>query len=96
MSTANSSPDPRNIALAAERIYATKFQQEFETKYPDQFAVVDVDSAEAVVAPYPEDAVEKANKAFDHGTLHLIRIGSASAFTMSFLAPRDAGLAGIL
>jgi len=96
MSTTTFSSDPRDIVLAAERIYAAKFQKDFEARYPDQFAVVDVDSASAVVAQYPEDAIEKAHQAFDHGALHLIRIGSASAFSMSFLAPRDAGLARVL
>lgn len=88
--------DPRDVVIAAERIYASKYQAEFETKYPDQFAVVDIESAQAVVAKYPEDAIQKARKAFSHGILHLIRIGSPSAFHMSFLAPRDAGLARVL
>ena len=85
--------DPTDAVVEGERIYAQRFQSEFESRFGGQFAVVDIQSAQAVVAEFPEAALEKARTKFPGGVFHLIRIGSRSAFHMSFFAPRDAGLA---
>lgn len=86
--------DPRTLAITGERIYAERYKEEFEGNYPGQFAAIDIGTSRAFVAEYPEDAIEKARAAIGDGLLHLVRIGSASAYRMSFFfASEDAGVA---
>ncbi|MGF6349527.1 hypothetical protein [Variovorax sp. W2I14] len=89
--------DPRAIALLGEQIYAEKYKQRFEAEHPAQFAAIDIHSQQAFVAEYPEEAIEQARASIPECVVHLVRIGSASAYRMSFFfASDDAGAARIL
>ncbi|MDB5956730.1 hypothetical protein [Ramlibacter sp.] len=85
-----------DIVRKGDRIYADRYQQQFEAKYPDQFAVIEVSSGAAFVAQFPEEAIAKAQAAVSQGSLHLIRIGAPSAFQLSYFSPENAGLARVL
>ena len=77
--------NPAAVAEAGERIYAEQFRQAYEHDFAGQFAAIDVRSQRAVVGTYAEDAIEQALSRFDAPLLHLVRIGSESAFGVSFL-----------
>lgn len=76
--------DPEMIASAGERIYAERYKDAFEKKYADQFVAIDVNTEQAFIAPFAEDAIEKALTDAAGCTLHLVRVGAASAYEMSF------------
>jgi hypothetical protein len=84
------------IVRAGERIYAAQYQAQFESNFPDQYAVIDVATGKAFVAPYPEDAIANAQHELPDAKLHLIRIGAPSAFQLSYFVPHDADLARVL
>lgn len=76
--------DPGAVALEGERIYELRYRSDFECRFPDQFAAIDVQSGQAFVGPFPEDAMRHAISSGGERVLHLIRIGSPSAYRMSF------------
>ena len=78
--------NPLEIAKEGERIYAEKYREEYEAKFSGQFAVIEVKSGEIFPGRFPEDAIDKARLKFPDGMLHLIRIGSPSAYQVSFLS----------
>lgn len=83
--------DLQEIVKAGERIYEQKFKASYEAKFPDQYLVIDIDTEEAVIGEYAEDAVITASKRFGSHRQHLIRIGSSSAVQLGFFVP-NAGL----
>ena len=85
--------DPRTVAEDGERIYDERYRDAYEAQYAGQFAAIDVKSGRAVVSEYPEVAIEQARTSMPGCVLHLVRIGSPSAYRMSFFfASEDAGL----
>lgn len=82
----------QEIAKAGERIYDQKYKAQYESKFPDHYAVIDIDTEEAVVGEYAEDAVVNATRRFGTHRQHLIRIGSTSAVQLGSFFP-DASLA---
>lgn len=78
--------NPRDVAKEGERIYAEKYKAEFEKQFSGQFAAIDVISQEAFRAEFPEDAIRRAQDANKGGHLHLIRIGSSSAFQVGSMS----------
>lgn len=87
--------DLRNVVLEGERIYAQKYKDSYETRFPDHFDAIDVHSGRAFVAAYAETAVQQAREQLVQPMLHLVRIGSPSAYQVSFfLGDDDADLEG--
>lgn len=76
--------NPKAIAEAGEKIYREKYQAEFEEKYRGQFVAIDVLTGEAYRGDLPEEALEKGRKASPKRLFHLIRVGSAGAFRVSY------------
>lgn len=76
--------DPRSVAIEGERIYAQRYRSDFEQRFADQFAAIDIRSGCAYVGVFAEDAMREALAASDEGVLHLVHIGSPSAYQMSF------------
>jgi hypothetical protein len=76
--------NPQEIAEAGRKIYADKYQADYERRYPGQFVAIDVESEEAFVAQQPEEAVKRAREALPQSLLHLIKIGSSGAFRVSY------------
>lgn len=82
---------PQAIAEKGENIYKTKFQKEYEQKYPGKFVVIDITSEEALVADSPEKAIEAAQSKNPGGLFHLIKIGSSGVYRVGYTSgtPRD-------
>jgi hypothetical protein len=76
--------NPQALAERGEKIYQAKFKKDFEAKYDGQFVVIDVKSEAAYVGKTPEAAYEAATKAAPNGLFHLIKVGSAGAFRVSY------------
>jgi hypothetical protein len=83
--TTNHESDLEQNVIEGERIYANVYQRSFESKYQGQFAAVDVKSGAAYVAQYPEQAIEKAMNSHSDASLHLVCIGSPSAFNAGLM-----------
>jgi hypothetical protein len=56
-------PDPQEIADIGRRIYANRYQTEFEARYPGQIVAIDISSERAFVASSVEEAVERGHGA---------------------------------
>jgi len=76
--------NPRAIAEAGERIYREKYQADFEANHSGKFAAINVEKETASLGETPEGAFEVARKADPSGVFHLIRVGYAGAFQMSY------------
>jgi len=75
---------PEEIAARGEEIYRAQYQKDYESRYPGQFAAIDVDSGNAFVGRSPEQAVEKAEGSASGGFLHLIKIGSPTVYHLGY------------
>lgn len=92
--TAVSFSSPTAIAAEGERIYQECFKRDYEARFADQFAAIDVRSGKAYVAPYAEDAIDKALASCSAALLHLVQVGAPSAYSMAFfMSGEDADLA---
>lgn len=76
--------NPKAIADAGERIYREKFQAAYEAAHLGDFAAINVGKETAFVGKTPEEAFKLAREDDPHGVFHLIRIGYAGAFQMSY------------
>jgi hypothetical protein len=81
--------NPQEIATVGQRIYDDQYRSTYENKYPGQFVAIEVDSKDAFVDALPEKAIEAGRKKYPHGLFHLIKIGAAGAFKVSYTS--DAG-----
>ncbi len=84
---------PQEIAEAGERIYLTQYKENFERQYSGHFVAIDVLSEKAYVGEFPEQALEKARTDAPSGLFHLIKIGSAGAFRVTFASHADSNWA---
>jgi hypothetical protein len=78
------SANPKVLAEAGEKIYKDKFQYEFELEHLGKFAVIDIGSQQAFVGNTPEEAYKNAIATVPKGLFHLIKIGSAGAYRVSY------------
>ena len=76
--------NPKAIAEAGERIYRSKFQASFEAEHLGDFAAINVDKETAFIGKTPEEAFQLARDDDANGVFHLVRIGYAGAFQMSY------------
>lgn len=76
--------NPKAIAERGEEIYDKKFRSSYESTYPGQFVAIDVITEEAYVANSPLAALELARAKSPKGLFHLIRVGAAGAFRVSY------------
>jgi hypothetical protein len=76
--------NPKAIAEAGERIYASKYKAAYEAQHNGKFAVINVAKENAFVGTTPEEAFELARKDDPAGIFHLVRVGSAGAFQNSY------------
>ena len=92
MSVPNLSPNlnnPKEIADAGQRIYDSRYREEYEKKYPGQFAAINVVDGSIVLGDTASETLIKAKKEHPLGLFHLIRVGHSGAFEVG-LAYRDA------
>ena len=75
---------PGRIAEEGQRIYEEKHKADLEQDHFGKYIAIDVLTGCFYMDKFPEMAVEKAQNQAPHGIFHLIRIGSPSAFKVSF------------
>lgn len=82
--------NPQQVVEEGNRIYAEKYKKELEGTSTGQFVAIDISTEEAYVAPFAEEALEKAKELAPNGLFHLIKIGAPAAFRVSYTshAPR--------
>ena len=78
-------PNAREIAERGTKIYERKYRADYEKKWRGRFAAIDIDSENAYVADFPEQALKAAKTTAPHGIFFLVRIGSRGAFKTSRL-----------
>ena len=78
--------NPEAVAALGEKIYSERYRKDYEHRFLGQFVVIDIQSEEAFVAPSPEEAVRLARGRMPDGVFHMIRIGEAGAFRVSYTA----------
>jgi hypothetical protein len=75
---------PEEIAEVGERIYAERYKADLERTAFGHYVAIDVLSGNGYIGEFPEQALEKARAEATNGVFHLIKIGSAGAFRVSF------------
>ena len=80
-------PNARDIAQRGNSIYRRKYSTIFDPKWRGRFAAIDIDSEQAYVADYPEEALSNAKKSAPSGIFYLVKIGSMGAFKTARLVP---------
>ena len=73
--TALADIDVEALAERGRRIYAQKYQAEFEKKYRDKFAEIDLDTEKAYVGDTEHAAWAVAHKDAPNGFFYTVRIG---------------------
>ena len=76
--------NPKEIAEHGDKIYNDKYRAEFEAKHLGKFVAINVSTEEAFVEDTASKALETARQKNPNGTFHLIKVGSAGAFRVSY------------
>jgi hypothetical protein len=76
--------NPKAVAELGEKIYDDAYRSDFEAKYPGKFVAIDIQSKQAYVGDAAEEALDAARQAAPKGVFHLIKVGSAGAFRVSY------------
>ena len=79
--------NPKIAAERGEKIYNEKYKSAFEAEHYGKFVAIDVMTEKAHVGDSPEDAIELARKENPKGIFHLVKVGSAGAFRVSYTNP---------
>jgi hypothetical protein len=74
---------PEAIAERGKRLYAEKYQADYERQFLGQYAAIDVISGDAFVADRPETATRNAERAGHSAPLYLLRIGHAGVYHLN-------------
>jgi hypothetical protein len=73
----------KEIAARGSEIYERKFRAEFEPKWSGRYAAIDIDTEQAFVEDFPEEALARARSSLPDRLFYLVRIGSRGAFKIS-------------
>lgn len=76
--------NPKAVAERGEELYREKYKLEYESKHPGKFLAIDVTTGKAYLADSAEAAITIAQIEAPQGTFHLIKVGSAGAFRVSY------------
>lgn len=76
--------NPKALAERGEKIYQEKYKSAYESQYLGKFVAIDVTTERAYVADSPAAAAELARKDSPKGLFHLIKVGAAGAFKVSY------------
>lgn len=76
--------NPKQIAERGEAIYRARYQEQFEREHAGKFVAIDVQTEQTYIAATPEDALADARTQAPHGIFHLIQVGHAGAFRVSY------------
>ena len=72
------------MAARAKEIYDESYKSSYELEHIGEYLVIDVSTEQAYLGESPEDAYESATKSDAKGPFHLIRIGHAGAYRVSY------------
>ena len=75
---------PQEISDRGDSIYKNKFQAAYEKEHPGRFLAIDVTTEQGFLGESPEKALEAAQFQNINGYFHLVKIGSAGVFRVSF------------
>ena len=75
---------PKEIAEKGERIYDERYRKEYEGKHNGRFVVVEIGSEETLIGDVAEDVFEEARQKFPEGVFHLIKVGAAGAYRVTY------------
>jgi hypothetical protein len=78
----NAWPHPRVVAERAERIYAQRYQVDYEQRHHGQFVAIDIDTERAYIGATAKEAWLKGLRASLTATLFLVRVGFPAAFEL--------------
>jgi hypothetical protein len=76
--------NPKALGELGEAIYTRRYKEEYERVYAGKFVAIDVRTENAYLADTPEGAFEAARTAAPQGLFHLIQVGQAGAFRVSY------------
>ena len=75
--------DTKEIAARGAEIYDRLYRSQFEPVWSGRYAAIDIDTEQAFVEDFPEQALEVARTAIPNRLFYLVRIGSDGAFKIS-------------
>jgi hypothetical protein len=81
--------NPAALAEAGEKIYNEKYRAQYEAEHAGKFVAINVRTGHATIGGTPENALEEAKKIDPSGIFHLIKVGSAGAFRVSYTQHAD-------
>jgi len=77
--------NPKQIAEKGEEIYK-KYQAAYEQEHPGKYVAIDVKTEKLYVADTAVEALKTARADNALGIFHLVRVGAAGAFRVSYTA----------
>ena len=80
----NPPSDPSTIARAGEQIYNERYKAQYESEHRGKFVAIDIKDGHATLGDSPEQTLEAAKRNNPSGLFHLIKVGSAGAFRVSY------------
>ncbi len=72
------------MAERGENHYQQKYRSKYESQYIGKFVAIDVATEKAYVGDSARRVVEEARKDSPKGLFHLIKVGAAGAFRVSY------------
>lgn len=88
ISNDNNILNPEIIAERGEKIYREKLRDILEKSHKGMFVAIEVESGKYFLGKSPEEALNIAQKKFPDKIFHLIRIGYAGVYNVSWSAGR--------
>jgi hypothetical protein len=76
--------NPKAAAELGEKIYRDKYQAVYEKDHPGKFVAINVLTEDTYISDTPEGALDAAHNAAPDGIFHLIQVGHAGAFRVSY------------
>ena len=70
----------KSVIDRAKRIYASRLQEDLESRHMDRFVAIEPESGEYFLADTFDEAVESAQTKYPSRHSHTIRIGHRAAF----------------
>lgn len=76
--------NPQEAADKGLAIYRERYQHDYEQRFLGKFVAIDISTGEAWIADTPEEALGIAQGKNPTGFFHLIKIGAAGVFRVSY------------
>jgi hypothetical protein len=76
--------NPKVAAELGEKIYRERYQEVYEQEHSGKFVAINVLNGDTYLSDTPEGALDAAYAAAPSGVFHLIQVGHAGAFRVSY------------